>query len=248
VGNGDDGGSRARPADSWLALLDGARPVILYAGTFESYQGIDMLLEAFALLLQGTPPVSGPGDPPDAAAGATEDAALSPASAAGKHGAGPPPAAGKTRPFLLLLGGRPQQVEEARARAGELGIGNDCHFAGTVSRELAQRATRAADVLTSPRTVGDNTPLKIYEQIASRVPLVATRIGSHTQVLSDDECVLVDPDPQSMADGLATALRGGADVARRVANAHALYETSYSPEAYRDKMQRLFARLEGGPR
>lgn len=210
----DEAGGQHEAKPDWLSLLSGNRPVVLYAGTFESYQGIDMLLEAFAHALQQwhlRPPQGGEPAPP----------------------------------LLLLLGGRPEQVEAARQHAAELGIGDDCHFAGTVSRALAQRATREADVLTSPRTVGDNTPLKIYEQIASGVPLVATRIGSHTQVLSDDDCVFADPNPRSMADGLLTALRGGADITRRVVNARALYETSYSPEAYRDKMKRLFDRLQG---
>lgn len=206
--------SAGRPADGpeWLAVLASRRPVVLYAGTFESYQGIEILLSAFAAALRR-----------------------------GKEAAAADPTL--TRPFLLLLGGRPPQVEAAQQVAAELGIGEDCLLAGQVSRDLAQQATREADVLTSPRTVGDNTPLKIYEQIASGVPLVATRIGSHTQVLSDDECVLVDPDAESMADGLLMALRGGPDIARRVANARALYEASYSPEAYRNKMRRLFEKV-----
>lgn len=185
--------------DQWLHLLDGGRPVTLYAGTFESYQGIGLLLRAFAAARLKAP-----------------DA------------------------FLLLLGGRPDQVREQRDEAEHLGIGDHCRFAGQVSRELAQRATREATVLTSPRTVGSNTPLKIYEQIASGVVLVATRIGAHTQVLSDDNCVLVDPEPEAMARGLLAALAGGEAIERRVANARALYEERYSPEAYRDKMQRLF--------
>jgi len=225
-----------QPAD-WLELLEGPRPVILYAGTFESYQGIDLLLEAFALLRAGE---------------LAQD------------------------PFLLLLGGSPEQVTHYRSRAAELGLiagrrpraggvasptssaappadpraptatpgaesHDACRFAGQVSRELAQRATRAAAVLTSPRIVGSNTPLKIYEQIASGVPLVATRIASHTQVLDEGNCFLVDPDPRSMARGLAAALAGGEDVERRVAGARRLYQERYSPAAYRDKMRRLLA-------
>jgi glycosyltransferase involved in cell wall biosynthesis len=147
--------------------------------------------------------------------------------------------------FLLLLGGRDGQVEAARRTAEQLGVGEHCHFAGQVSRPLAQRATWEADVLTSPRTVGDNTPLKIYEQLASGVPLVATRIGSHTQVLSDDECILVDPTPASMGAGLVTALRGGEAVEARLGNARKLYQERYSPSVYRDKMRRLFARVSG---
>jgi len=197
-----DGAGAAAEEPRWFALLESERPVILYAGTFESYQGIDMLLDAFAEAREQVPEA-----------------------------------------FLLLLGGQGGQVEAARRRAQELGIAEHCHFAGQVSRDLAQRATLAARVLTSPRTVGDNTPLKIYEQIASGVPLVATRIGSHTQVLSDEECILVDTDATSMADGLVQAVRGGAAIEARVANARKLHEERYSATAYRDKLRRLFDRV-----
>jgi glycosyltransferase involved in cell wall biosynthesis len=209
AGNASTAGGAAHAGEGdpeWLSLAAPERPIILYAGTFESYQGIGLLLESFARVL----------------------ASLAPA---------------EPRPFLLLLGGRPEQVEAARRQAGRLGVADDCHLAGQVPRDRAQRATRHAAVLTSPRTVGDNTPLKIYEQIASGVPLVATRIGSHTQVLSDAECVLVDPLPESMAAGLLAALRGGPEIERRVAGAKRLYEERYSPAVYREKMQRLFARL-----
>lgn len=197
-------GAQVAPQEipEWFSLLQRDRPVILYAGTFESYQGIGMLLEAFAHARKEMPEA-----------------------------------------FLLLLGGQQRQVDEATMQAREAGIADHCFFAGQVSRDLAQRATLAAEVLTSPRTVGDNTPLKIYEHIASSVPLVATRIGSHTQVLGDDECILVDPDPRSMGDGLVAALRGGDAIERRVARARALYDERYSPAAYRGKMRRLFEKV-----
>lgn len=222
AGTGGSAGGATPAAEAagdpvWLSLLASPRPVILYAGTFESYQGIGLLLAAFARLpevLHDDPITARP-------AGASTEAG----------------------PLLLLLGGRSEQVEAGRRQAHDLGIGSACHFAGQVPRELAQRATRRASVLTSPRTVGDNTPLKIYEQLASGVPLVATRIGSHTQVLSEGECVLVDPDPESMAAGLAAALGGGPDIESRTAAARALYEQHYSPAVYRDKMRRLFERL-----
>lgn len=177
----------------------GGRPIILYAGTFESYQGIDLLLRAFALSRQQQP-----------------------------------------QAFLLLLGGQQHQIEQCKTLARELGLDEDaCRFAGQRSRAEAQRATRQAAVLTSPRNIGSNTPLKIYEQLASGVPLVATRIPSHTQVLTDAECVLVDPEPEPMAAGLVEALQGGPAMEARTRSARRLYDEKYSRDAYIDKMRRL---------
>lgn len=180
----------------------GGRPIILYAGTFESYQGIELLLRAFALARQRQP-----------------------------------------QAFLLLLGGQQHQIERYKTLAAELGLDdNACRFAGQRPRAEAQRATLEATVLTSPRNIGSNTPLKIYEQLASGVPLVATRIPSHTQVLTDACCVLVDPEPEPMAAGLVEALEGGAAIEERTRSARRLYDEKYSRDAYIDKMRRL---LEG---
>jgi len=180
----------------------GGRPIILYAGTFESYQGIELLLRAFALARQRQP-----------------------------------------QAFLLLLGGQQHQIERYKTLATELGLDdNACRFAGQRPRAEAQRATLEATVLTSPRNIGSNTPLKIYEQLASGVPLVATRIPSHTQVLTDACCVLVDPEPEPMAAGLVEALEGGAAIEERTRGARRLYDEKYSRDAYIDKMRRL---LEG---
>jgi glycosyltransferase involved in cell wall biosynthesis len=141
--------------------------------------------------------------------------------------------------FLLLVGGTPEQVARYRSLADELGLAGHCRFTGRVHQTLAKHYTRLATVLVSPRVHGTNTPLKIYEQLASGIPLVATRIHSHTQVLDERTCVLVDPTPESMADGILAVLD---DPARRVAvveGARALYGTRYARPIYEGKMRQL---------
>ena len=54
-------------------------------------------------------------------------------------------------------------------------------------------------MLTSPRSKGTNTPLKIYQYLRSGKPIVATRLLTHTQVLDDDTAMLTAPDPQAFA-------------------------------------------------
>jgi len=93
-------------------------------------------------------------------------------------------------------------------------------------------------VLVSPRIEGTNTPLKIYEQLASGKPLVATRIWSHTQVLTDDVCILVEPQPQALAAGILKAIDDGARLTH-IASAKCLYERVYSRPAYEAKVRRL---------
>jgi glycosyltransferase involved in cell wall biosynthesis len=68
---------------------------------------------------------------------------------------------------------------------------------------------------------------------------VATRIHSHTQVLDDRVCVLVDPTPASMADGILALLDDPARRAAVVDGARALYEARYARPIYEGKMRRL---------
>ena len=50
-----------------------------------------------------------------------------------------------------------------------------------------------AAVLISPRLDGTTTPLKIYSYLHANKPIVATNITAHTQLLSPETAVLVEP-------------------------------------------------------
>ena len=58
---------------------------------------------------------------------------------------------------------------------------------------------QAADLLVSPRIRGTNTPLKIYSYLRSGKPIVATNLLTHTQVLTPEIAVLVEPTPERFA-------------------------------------------------
>ena len=178
--------------------FDSRFPVILYAGTFEAYQGIEVLVRAFAIVTTKRPEAR-----------------------------------------LVLVGGTEAQVRRARDIVTELGLGNVCVMTGVVPKAQALRYTAAAAILVSPRLHGTNTPLKIYEQLASGKPLVATRIWSHTQVLDENVCYLVDPTSESMADGLLAALADLGRTTERAQNARALYEREYARPVYEGKIRRL---------
>lgn len=179
---------------------DFSRPTILYAGTFEAYQGVDLLVRAFARL-----------------APRRRDCAL------------------------VIAGGTPEQVESIRALARELDVSDRVVLTGRVGKSEASLYTRQATVLVSPRLHGTNTPLKIYEQLASGRPLVATRIWSHTQVLTDEVCVLVEPTPDDLARGLEQVLADPAAAAALAQRAKALYEREYARPVYEAKIRRLRA-------
>ena len=174
---------------------------IVYAGTLEPYQGIDILIQAFRIFHDRYPGY-----------------------------------------MLVIVGGNSRQVQKYREVACSQGIEGSCIFTGQVSQAKAKSYCSQAEVLVSPRKNGTNTPLKVYEQLASGIPLVATRIHSHTQVLHDDVAILVEPNADDFARGLADAING--EGKERAKNAKGLYGEKYSREIYTEKLSNLFDHLQ----
>ncbi len=196
--------STAQAAGGDTVDLPSGRPVVIYAGTLEKYQGLDLLIPAFAIARQAVP-----------------------------------------NALLLIVGGDDRQVRAFRALAQQAGAGGDTIFVGRVPQEQAKRYAALATVLTSPRSAGTNTPLKVYELLASGKPLVATRIYSHTQVLTEDVAFLVEPTVEDMARGITEALEDSQSAKKKAEAARALYEAKYSRPVYERKMRSLISHLSG---
>lgn len=145
--------------------------------------------------------------------------------------------------FLLVAGGNPSQVESYRKMASEEGLDDHCLFTGTVPQQVAHHYMESADVMLSPRTEGTNTPLKVYQQLASGIPLVATNIYSHTQVLDDDVAFLADPEPEDFAGAMVDAMTDKEGARARADNAIRLYEEKYSRQSYVRKLSALLDSL-----
>ena len=96
---------------------------------------------------------------------------------------------------------------------------------------------------SSPRSRGTNTPLKIYQYLRSGRAIVATRLLTHTQVLSDETSILTEPTADGFARGILSALADPALAARVGRNAQVLAETKYSYEAYLEKTRQACAAL-----
>jgi glycosyltransferase involved in cell wall biosynthesis len=144
---------------------------------------------------------------------------------------------------LVLAGGRAEQVVAARHEAAAVGIGDAVIFAGQRPAEEIPAFLDAADVLVSPRSLGTNTPLKIYQYLRAGRPIVATRLLTHTQVLDDEIAFLTEPTPEAFGAGVLAAL-ADPERARAVgARARRLAETKYSYEAYLSRTREACAHL-----
>jgi glycosyltransferase involved in cell wall biosynthesis len=175
------------------------KKLIVYAGTLEHYQGIEILINSFPVVLKKEPSA-----------------------------------------LLLIMGGNEKQVNYYKNLADSLGLKGRIIFTGRIPQHLVKKYNKRAKVLVSPRSEGTNTPLKIYEQISSGIPLVATNIYSHTQVLTDDVAFLTAPDHEDFAKGILQALQNKSLSEEKTNNAENLYLLKYSREVYTKKLKNMF--------
>jgi glycosyltransferase involved in cell wall biosynthesis len=173
--------------------------IALYAGNFEPYQGLPLLLEAAQKVRENV--------------------------------------------VFLLVGGSGPSLEEMKKLARKLGLAGRVIFVNKVPPSQIPLYVSLADVLVSPRLGGTNTPLKIYSFLKSGKPLVATNLWTHNQVLSSKNAVLVEPDAQSLAEGISFALRS--EEARvRARSAAEWARKEYTLPKYLDKMGKILEKAD----
>jgi len=177
----------------------GEGPTLVYTGTLEKYQGLDMLLQSVRAVCNVCP---------------------------------------KTQ--YVIVGGKPEQVEELRMLAQRLGVAEHVTFVGQRPTEEMSRYMAIADVLVSPRSKGTHTPLKLYTYLRSGKPILATSIVSHTQILTSDVALLVSPTPEGLAQGALTLL-GKRKLAQKLGeNARQTYEKQYSWPVFLEKNRQAY--------
>ncbi len=137
-------------------------PVVMYTGNFAGYQGVDLLVDAFARALQSIP-----------------------------------------RLVLVCVGA------DSEAQAGSLmarvprWVRDRMRILPRIQRREMPLYLSMADCLASPRSSGDNLPLKIFDYLASGRPIVATRVGAHESVLGGGRAILCDTDAEALGNGIA---------------------------------------------
>lgn len=145
---------------------------------------------------------------------------------------------------LVVVGGHPADVQHYRTKVQGSAIVDRIRFVGPRPLAALPHVLRHATIVASPRLKGQNTPMKVYSYLDSDRPLIATRLPTHTQVLDSEIALLVEPTPESMADGLARLLDDPALRARLVRAAAHRVRAEYSRDAYHRKMMAFYDAVE----
>lgn len=144
---------------------------------------------------------------------------------------------------FVLVGGTAPEIEELHRVVERNGVGGAVLLVPKVEPEEVFLFHAIADVLVTTRTQGTNTPLKIYQYLRSGLPIVATDIPSHTQVLSDETAELVEPEPEAIARGILRVLEDHGQARSLADAAKDLARRKYGKEAYMRKLSSLLERM-----
>jgi len=195
--------------------------VLLYTGNFQSYQGVELLVRAFALFCtrQQSPSASTP-----------NNVVLVLVGGGGENS--------EERANLETL-------------VRQLSIQPYVRFIEQRPASEMPTFQALGDVLASPRLTGCNTPLKVYSYLAANKPMIATNIESHTQVIDESAAYLCDPTPLSMADSIEKAFsESEQEIANRqaiISNALSLIENKYNEETFFQAIQSIYADIIDQP-
>jgi len=153
------------------------RRVIVYAGGFGAYKGVDVLIKASKDVLARHP-----------------------------------------ESVFLMVG---PDYQECEAYAKKLGVADHTIFTGVVPYEDVPKYLAAADILVAPyssKIYSQGSPLKLFEYLALRKPVVASSIRSTQDVIKDGENgILVPPsDSKALAKAINKLLENP-EYAKRIA-------------------------------
>jgi len=177
----------------------GDAPVLLYTGTLETYQGLDILLRSVVIV-------------------------RSKFSAA----------------RYVIVGGKAEQVDKLRLLAQELCVTDVVSIVGPRPLEEMPEYMALGNILLSPRSKGDHTPLKLYTYLRSGKPILGTAIYAHTQILTPEIALLVPPTPQGLAEGALELLQNPERAQALGDNARRVAEEQYSWPAFLEKVRQVY--------
>ena len=136
--------------------------LVTFVGSFASYQGVDLLIEAIPAAV-----------------------ALAPAAR------------------FVIIGGTADEIALRREALAARGAVEAVAFPGFVPPDELPDYLAASDILLSPRLAGRNTPLKILDYLKAGRAIVATDTEANRLLLSPETALLVPPEPDAFARGIA---------------------------------------------
>jgi glycosyltransferase involved in cell wall biosynthesis len=144
---------------------------------------------------------------------------------------------------LVVIGGNDIKIRELTWRAKERKVPHLVSLIGPRPVALLRSYLTQADILASPRLIGQNTPMKLYSYLHAGKALLATDIESHNQVVDETTALLVPPTVPGIADGLVRLASNPSLRAHLGNNAYQLAERCFKKAAYLQSLRAAYSSL-----
>jgi glycosyltransferase involved in cell wall biosynthesis len=153
----------------------------------------------------------------------------------------------KSNIYLVMIGGNQKDIHSYTDTSRKLGIAAKVFFCGGRPVNQLGFYLKQADILVSPRTQGNNTPMKIYSYLDSGRVVLATNLPTHTQVMNEKIACLVEPDPAEMAKGIISLVEDKELRETLARNAQQRVQEEYSFPAFKRKLKLFYdaIKIEG---
>lgn len=142
--------------------------------------------------------------------------------------------------MFLVAGGEPEDVEEYRLIAREAGVEHRVMLTGKVQHSDIPMYLKACDVVVAPFPDIEHyrlymSPLKIFEYMAAKVPMVVSDLPSLREVLTDNTAVFIPPaDSTALAHAVIDLM---SSPEKRSGLAEAAYEDARNRFSWRARAQ-----------
>ncbi len=144
---------------------------------------------------------------------------------------------------VIIIGGIEKHIASYAALAKSLGVTERVHFTGPRPVSHLNHYLMQADILLSPRTLGNNTPMKIYSYLHSGKPIVATKLPTHTQVLDVNVAQLADARKDAFGEALRELFESKQKREEIGARGRALAEQKYTFDVFQQRLNDLYDRV-----
>ena len=131
-----------------------------------------------------------------------------------------------------------------KEKVQKLGLSQRIYLIGPRPVSALRSLLLQADILASPRTKGENTPMKIYSYLHSGRAIVATNLPTNTQVLDQNTSKLTEPNPSAFGAAILILLQ---DPKLRRALGEAGYaqaEKKYTYDIFSKSLNALYDRID----
>jgi len=142
---------------------------------------------------------------------------------------------------LTLIGDGPDRAE-LEARAERLALGTSVTFTGYLPQEGVSNVMEQADVFVLP-SFAEGVPVVLMEAMASRLPVVATRVAGVQELVEHGMSGIVIPpgDRDALVAGMTSLLEDPALCARMGAKGREIVELEFSTDHEAARMETLFS-------